>query len=153
MIIKQIEKTYQLTFLARLFPINCYLIEKNESLTLIDTRIGFGIKSVLRAAQSIDKQPITKIILTHPHGDHIGGLSKLKVALPQALNYISRWMSGDLSLRDDEPQSPIKGSFLKTNETADTLDVNDYVGSLRAISALGHTTGSMAFYLERSYQQ
>lgn len=89
MIIKQIEKTDQLTFLARLFPINCYLIEENESLNLIGTRIDFATKSILRAAQSIDK-PITKIILIHPHGDHIGRLSKLNVALPQALIYISR---------------------------------------------------------------
>lgn len=54
-------------------------------------------------------------------------------------------------MREDEPQSPIKGSFLKTSETADTLlDENDYVGSLRAINAPGHTPGSMAFYDERS---
>ncbi|WP_314062176.1 hypothetical protein [uncultured Vagococcus sp.] len=50
-------------------------------------------------------------------------------------------------MREDEPQSPINDSFLKTSESADTLlDENDYVGSLRAINV----PGSMAFYDERS---
>lgn len=30
------KTVYQLAFLPRLFPVNCYIIEENDSLTLID---------------------------------------------------------------------------------------------------------------------
>lgn len=151
----KIKTIYQLTFLARLFPINCYLVEEETSLTLIDTGIGFGVKDILNASETIGK-PLTKIILTHPHGDHIGGLDQLKEALPQAIIYSSkrdaRLMAGDLSLETDEPQTPIKGSFAKNLKTTPDklLTENDFVGSLKAIDAPGHTPGSMAFYDERS---
>lgn len=117
--------------------------------------MGFGITDILKAAEVINK-PITNIILTHPHGDHIGGLDKLKEHLPNALTYISRrdalLMAGDLSLNKGEPQSTIKGSFLDSIKTKPDklLDENDCVGSLRGIDAPGHTPGSMVFYDQRS---
>lgn len=145
------EKTvYQVTFLPHFFPVNCYLIEEEDSLTLIDTALPYSWKGILKAAQKIGK-PISKILLTHPHNDHIGALDKLKELLPHVPVYVSRrdapLMSGDCSLESTEPNSPIRGGVPKNLKTrADVfLEDGDRVGSLLAIRTPGHTPGSMCF--------
>jgi len=146
---------YQLSFLPRLFPVNCYLVEEEMELTLIDAALPYSTKSILKAADCIGK-PITRIVLTHGHQDHVGALDELKRSLPRALVYISardsRLLEGDCSLNPDEPDTPIRGGIPKNVKTrADHLLYDgDTVGSLLAIHAPGHTPGSMAFLDTRS---
>lgn len=64
-------------FYAEIFPVNCYLVEEESELTLVDAALPFSVKGILKAAESIGK-PITRIVLTHAHGDHIGALDGLK---------------------------------------------------------------------------
>jgi glyoxylase-like metal-dependent hydrolase (beta-lactamase superfamily II) len=146
---------YQVTFMAKLFPVNCYLVEEENGLTLIDAALNFGVKGILQAAESIGK-PITKIILTHAHEDHVGALDSLKDKLPDVPVYISvrdhRLMSGDRSLDSHEEQTPIKGGVPKKLKTraAILLKDGDQIGSLTAISSPGHTPGSMSFLDNRT---
>lgn len=149
------EHLYQLAFLPYLFPVNCYLVEEKDSLTLIDAALPHSSKGIITAAQKIGK-PITKIVISHAHDDHVGALDSLKKQLPNALVYISkrdaRLMDGDLSLDSTELNTPIKGGVSKSIHTrADVLlKEGDKIGSLQAISVPGHTPGSMAFYDRRS---
>ncbi|PAE41500.1 MBL fold metallo-hydrolase [Bacillus sp. 7884-1] len=149
------EFLYQVTFMANVFPVNCYLVEEEESLTLIDAALPYSIKGILKAAETIGK-PITKIILTHAHEDHVGALDKIKEALPDVLVYISvrdnRIMNGDTSLEEHEHQTPIKGGVPKKLKTRANilLKEGDLIGSLAAIETPGHTPGSMSFIDIRS---
>jgi glyoxylase-like metal-dependent hydrolase (beta-lactamase superfamily II) len=146
---------YQVTFMASLFPVNCYLVEEEDGLTLIDAALSFGANGILKAARSIGK-PITKIVLTHAHEDHVGALDLLKAKLPDVPVYVSvrdhRLMSGDRSLDHHEEQTPIKGGVPKKLKTRATILVNegDKIGSLVAISSPGHTPGSMSFFDQRT---
>lgn len=141
---------YQLTFMPRFFPVNCYMIEEVDGITLIDAALPYSGKAIMQAAARIGK-PITRIALTHAHGDHVGALDSLKELLPDVPVYISardsRLMRGDVSLDPGEPATPIKGGVPKKLRTrADVLlSDGDRVGSLLAIAAPGHTPGSMAF--------
>jgi glyoxylase-like metal-dependent hydrolase (beta-lactamase superfamily II) len=141
---------YQVTFMAQVFPVNCYLVEEEIGLTLVDAAMPFSAKGILQAAQEIGK-PIKKIILTHAHEDHVGALDALKEVLPDVPVYISardyRLMNGDRSLNPDEDQTPIKGGVPKKLKTRANvlLKEGDSVGSLKAIESPGHTPGSMAF--------
>ncbi len=140
----------QLAFLPRLFPINCYLVEEQDGLTLIDAGMAFCQNGILTAASRMGKH-IRRIVLTHGHQDHVGALDGLKAALPDAKVYISardsRLLSGDVSLLSHEPNLPIRGSVPKGIKTKPDilLQDGDMVGSLQALSAPGHTPGSMAF--------
>lgn len=153
--ITKIGSLYQVSFMPRLFPVNCYLVEEEKELTLVDAAMPFSVKGILQAAESIGK-PITRIVLTHAHGDHIGALDGLKKVLPQAKVYISRrdakLLAGNKELEAGEPNSPIKGDVPKALQTKPDvlLQDGDLVGSLQAISSPGHTPGSMAFLDVRS---
>lgn len=67
--------------------VNCYLVEEEDSLTLIDTGPASFVKIILRQAQLLRK-PIRNILITHSHPDHIGGLDKLMSLLPPGPNLL-----------------------------------------------------------------
>lgn len=153
--ITQIGHLYQLAFMPRFFPVNCYFVEEESELTLIDAALPFSVKGILQAAKQIGK-PITRIVLTHAHGDHIGALDGLKKELPHAQVFISRrdakLLAGNVELEPDELQTPIKGGIPKGIQTRPDvlLADGDRIGSLQAFAAPGHTPGSMAFLDVRS---
>lgn len=146
----QMGTVYQLTFMPRFFPVNCYFVEETDGLTLIDAALPYSTNAILQGAKRIGK-PITRIVLTHAHSDHIGALDKLKEALPDVPVYISardaRLLNGDVSLNPDEEQTPVRGGVPKNVKTKPDvlLAEGDTIGSLQAIAVPGHTPGSMAF--------
>lgn len=148
---------YQLTFLPRFFPVNCYLVEEKDSLTLIDAALPYSASGILKAADRIGK-PITRIVFTHTHEDHIGAIDTLKKSLPNASVYMSqrdyRLFSGDLTLDCEEPQNPIRGGVPKLGKISTEVDhfieEESYIGSLASIFTPGHTPGSMSFLDQRT---
>lgn len=145
----------QLTWMPSFFPVNCYIIEEKDELTLIDAAMPFSVKGIMDTEAKLKKK-ITRIVLTHAHDDHVGALDKLKEQLPEAQVYISdrdaALLRGDRSLREGEPTTPIKGGVPKKINTRPNvlLHDGDSVGSLRAIHTPGHTPGSMSFMDLRS---
>ncbi|WP_379134338.1 MBL fold metallo-hydrolase [Paenibacillus sp. sgz500958] len=145
----------QLTWMPRFFPVNCYLIDEEDGLTLIDAALPFSLKGIVRTSADLGKE-ITRIVLTHAHMDHIGALDALKKVYPNTKLYISErdaaLLQGDVSLRPGEPVTPIKGSVPKKvlSKPDVLLHEGDQIGSLTAISTPGHTPGSMSFLDRRS---
>ncbi|NGM84070.1 MBL fold metallo-hydrolase [Paenibacillus sp. 7124] len=145
----------QLTWMPRLFPVNCYLVEEDKDLTLIDAGMPFSLNGILSTVQSLGK-PLARIVLTHAHGDHVGALDALKKQLPEAELYISErdsaLLRGDSSLRPGEPPTPVRGGVPKniTSVPDHLLHDGDQIGSLTAILTPGHTPGSMSFLDRRS---
>ena len=138
-----VEKTvHQLTFMPRIFPVNCYIVEEEDGLTLIDAALPYSVKGILQAAAKIGK-PITRIVLTHAHGDHVGALDALKQALPKVPVHISardsRLLAGDVTLDTGEPQTPIRGDVPKNVQTRADVLLHDgnRIGSLLALAAPG----------------
>ncbi|WP_243292082.1 MBL fold metallo-hydrolase [Bacillus sp. FJAT-47783] len=146
---------YQLSFMPRCFPINCYFVEEEKSLTLIDAALPYSAIAIIQAAKQIGK-PISNILITHAHVDHVGALDKIKESNPDADVYISyrdaKLLAGDLSLMKGEPKTPIRGGAPKNVKTKPNvlLKEGDEVGSLLAIETPGHTPGSMSFFDQRS---
>lgn len=139
--------------LTRLFAFNCYLVREDDGLTLVDTNLGGSAAGILEAAAGIGL-PITRITLTHAHGDHIGSLDDVAPLLPEAeaafTERTAAFLRGELALQPDEPQAELRGSFAE-RQTAPTrlLAPGDHVGSLRVVAAPGHTPDHIAFFDER----
>ncbi len=121
--------------------------------TVIDAGVSGAEKLIIKAAADAGAA-ITRIVLTHVHGDHVGGLDALAEALPEAEVLCSertaRFLSGDTALEPDEPQLPLKGGFpeCKTQPTG-TFAPGDRVGSLRVVASPGHSPDHVAFFDER----
>jgi glyoxylase-like metal-dependent hydrolase (beta-lactamase superfamily II) len=146
------DRIAQLSFMPRLFPVNCYLVEEEDGLTLVDAALPFSVKGILETAKAMGK-PLRRIVLTHAHSDHIGAADKLKVLLPGAELYVSareaKLLAGDRMLEPGEPETPVKGGVPKPGQFRTVPDVllndGDRIGSLQAVMAPGHTPGQMAF--------
>jgi glyoxylase-like metal-dependent hydrolase (beta-lactamase superfamily II) len=58
----------------------------------------------------------------------------------------ARLLAGNRSLEANEPQTPVRGYFIKVDWQPDTLlNSGDRVGSLETVAAPGHTPGHVAF--------
>lgn len=152
---KKVGALYQLSFMPRFFPVNCYLLEEKHELILIDAALPYSAKAILQTAQNIGK-PITNLILTHAHSDHIGALDDLKTALPDLRVSISRrdalLLEGNTASQPDEPDSPIRGGVPKNIHTKPDflLEEGDRIGSLEVVLTPGHTPGSISLFDVRS---
>lgn len=145
----------QLQFLPKLFPMNCYFVEEEDGLTLIDACMPAMGKSI-RAAIERTGKPLKRMLLTHAHADHIGAVPSLKQAFPDARIGISRrdaaLLRGDRALLPGEAKSPVRGGVPKTApfEPDFLMDDGDRVGSLLAVATPGHTPGHLAFLETRT---
>ncbi len=129
--------------------VNCHLVVEPDGLTLVDTMLPRSAGQILAAARRAGGE-ITRIVLTHAHGDHIGSLDALHAALPQAEVIISardaRLLRGDRSLDPGEPGTGVgRGSFpgARTEPTRTVL-AGERIGSLEVFAAPGHTPGQIA---------
>lgn len=147
---------YQLTFMPRFFPVNCYVVDEENELTLVDAALGLNAKQILLSIK-VMKKPLTQIVITHAHSDHIGALDAIKREWPDAIVSISardaRLLAGDTSLLPGEPDSPIKGGVPKNVKTQPDrlLEEGDRVGSLKVINTPGHTPGSISLVDTRNH--
>ncbi|WP_347862129.1 MBL fold metallo-hydrolase [Salimicrobium sp. PL1-032A] len=146
---------YQLTYMPNLFPVNCYLIDEEDHLILVDAALSMNRKAIMKAARQIGK-PIRKIVLTHVHSDHIGALDGLVAELPDVEVILPRrelkLLEGDRSLEQGEGENPVKGGVPKHIKTRPdrVLVEGEEVGSLLAIEAPGHTPGQMTYLDKRT---
>jgi glyoxylase-like metal-dependent hydrolase (beta-lactamase superfamily II) len=135
------------TRVTRFGFVNAYLVREDDGLTVVDT--GMRMAGRIQEAAAALGAPITRIALTHAHGDHIGSLDALAAALPEVEVAISardaRLMAKDKTLQPGE-SGKLRGSYpgAKTKPTR-LLAAGDRIGSLQVIAAPGHTPGHLAF--------
>jgi glyoxylase-like metal-dependent hydrolase (beta-lactamase superfamily II) len=126
--------------------VNAFLVDEDDGMTLIDTTFGKGAAKAILAQAS---RPIVRILLTHAHQDHVGGLDALAAELPDAEVLMSardaKWMAGDTEPEPGEPEdAKINAYGAKTTPTR-TIAPGERIGSLEVIAAPGHTPGQLAF--------
>ncbi len=118
--------------------VNMVLIEDPDGLTLIDTSLKLGARQVLAVLKRLGRQPadLRRILITHAHLDHIGGLPLLKAATG-AVVIASAPERADIEQRQRVPVD-------RTLTDDETLP--EVLGGLQAVLAPGHTRGHLAFW-------
>lgn len=137
-----------LTRVTRMGFVNAWLVADDDGLILVDTTFAGGARTIRRAAEDLGA-PITRIVLTHAHGDHVGSLDALagdgiEVSISAR---DARLLERDRTPDPDEPaDAKLRGGYPGTTTRPDRLLVpGDRVGPLEAVAAPGHTPGHMAF--------
>lgn len=149
--------------------VNSFLLQTNDQLILIDS--GFGRK-LFDNLKSLDIKPeqIDTVLLTHMHGDHIGGLLvDDKVAFPKATLYVSQperayWTNQEFMKALPENQ---QGGFKKAQdvltkygEKVKTFIPDNIAGPMKpllkditAIATFGHTPGHTSYLVQSNDKQ
>jgi glyoxylase-like metal-dependent hydrolase (beta-lactamase superfamily II) len=148
--------------------VRAFLLDNGTDLTLIDTLFDTDARQVLERIGSIGRsiQDLKRILLTHGHRSHLGGLATLK-RLSGATVYSHEWeadiIAGERTAQPVTiiPMRPLGtywrvyylqfGAALGRGKhppcTVDsTLNDGDTVGPVRVLHTPGHTPGHLAFW-------
>ena len=139
--------------LTRLWAFNCFLVRDGDGLLLVDTGLSGSAAAIQQTAVEIGL-PITAILITHAHGDHVASLDALAALLPTATVAVhartAPFLRGEMALLPDEPQAKLRGGYVTaTTEPARLLAPGDTVGPLQVVATPGHTPDHIAFWDER----
>lgn len=148
--IRHYEQLYQITFLPRLFPINCYVVETPTSLIAIDMGVKKFVDALVKISATTGKK-VTQLLLTHAHADHVNGVPYFNERFPTVRIGLSQrdalLLKGDFTPQVGEAQHKIKGSFPKMQIPVDfTFTDQTVIDRLKIIATPGHTPGSVAFF-------
>jgi glyoxylase-like metal-dependent hydrolase (beta-lactamase superfamily II) len=146
--------------------INAFLVYKWGQLSLIDAGLGTRLFDNLKAAGVVPEN-ISNVLLTHMHGDHIGGLLlDGKVAFPNAQLFVPQpeydyWTSDEEMFRLPENR---RGGFVQARRvleaygnkvqvfvpaaTVDEATSVELLPGFFAVAAYGHTPGHTMYLLQ-----
>jgi len=144
--------------------VNSFMVEYKDKTILIDAGFGNNLFNHLEACGKTPED-FEIILMTHMHGDHIGGLLKDGIkSFPNATLYISQveydyWMDDDAmqgtaeSRRSGFTQARNVINAYKENLqtfTPGTIEKQEHeiIPGIKSIEAYGHTPGHTAFLLE-----
>lgn len=130
------------------------LVNTGTDLVLFDTGLAADAMTAALAAAGVTPDQVTVVVLTHMHGDHIGGLMLADGTTPTYANarYVTggvehnHW-SGQANENFDKNVAPLneKISFLD--------DGGSPVPGVTAMLAAGHTPGHMVYQVESDGQR
>ncbi len=144
---------------------NVYLVNTGKNLVLVDA--GYGAFSGPKMGKTLENlkaagyapEQVDTILLTHMHGDHVGGLvdAEGKMVFPNAKVYANQ-MESDFWLSEKnaiEANDALKKRFKIAESSAAPYRAagkwhtfrhkDEVVPGIKAISALGHTPGHTLF--------
>jgi glyoxylase-like metal-dependent hydrolase (beta-lactamase superfamily II) len=129
--------------------VNAFLVKTPTELILFDTGFGRNLKDNL-AKRHVKPKDITKLVITHMHGDHIGGmLNKGKAAFPNAKLVLSEaekkyWVDE----RQDKAAVDAYNAYKEVELVKPQSIDQPLHDGINYIAAYGHTPGHIAILLK-----
>ncbi len=142
---------------------NIFLLKLNGKIILVDSGMGFHLVENL-AKEGISPEQVDMVLLTHMHGDHIGGLMKDgQRVFPNAELYISEkevayWT--DKKIQASLPEGQQRGfagaqavveaykDKLHLFEPQQAEKMEELIPGVKSIASYGHTPGHTCYLVE-----
>jgi glyoxylase-like metal-dependent hydrolase (beta-lactamase superfamily II) len=120
-----------------------YALESSDGLTLIDAGLGLAASKVLKQLKANGHSPsdVKRILITHAHPDHIGGLAKLQAVT--GAQVVAHPLDWSLLLRQ---VSTLPNTTAVRCEVQDGETLPEVLNGLRVILTPGHTRGHVSFW-------
>ncbi len=128
------------------------LVDTGEDLILFDTGLNAAGMTAVLSKAGYEPSDITHVVLTHMHGDHIGGLMNDGAAtFPNAAYFSSQ---AEFDYWASAPSEAFEANVRPLAEQMQFISDGATVRSgITALDASGHTPGHLAFMLESSGKQ
>jgi len=115
-----------------------YLIDDGDALTLVDTSLPGGVKKIAEQIESMGRriEDVARILITHEHYDHVGGLPGLKA------------MCGAEVMASAAAKAAIESQLDVTVDRVigDGETIEGVLGGLQVIATPGHAPGHVSFW-------
>src|SRR5574341_579263 len=135
--------------------VNMFLIEDQDGLTLIDTSVASSVKGVLQDIGRLGRQPtdLKRVLITHAHPDHIGGLPELK-RITGAEVIASELERPVIEGKIDRPGAPalvrlVAKLMMKpapVDRGVQDCELVETFGGMQALLTPGHAPGHLCFW-------
>lgn len=121
--------------LMGVYPVKCYLLkcQKMGTTAIVDT--GGNPEAVIKKARELGVTP-TKILLTHTHSDHVGGVQKLDKTFNCPI-----W---------SDKVEPLPDGCRKINTVQDGDVIELGKLQIQCLSTPGHTPGGISYYVGKA---
>jgi len=140
--------------------VDILVVSTGDDLILFDTGLGASDQLVATlGAVGISPADVTKVMISHFHPDHVGGLSNEgTLTFPNAEVFFSQpeWDFMESVGEDSPAAGTVNGAMAKLQPALDAGMVSYYgdgdspVSGITAMAAHGHTPGHMAFMIENN---
>jgi glyoxylase-like metal-dependent hydrolase (beta-lactamase superfamily II) len=132
--------------------VNTFLIRGRGRTVLVDTGFGGAVFDSMKTL-GVDPAAVDAVLLTHMHGDHIGGLAKDGKALfSKALIYVAEqerdyWTKTNVNAGAVAALAPYGERVRTFKPGALGAALAELLPGISAIAAFGHTPGHTVFLL------
>lgn len=132
-----------------IIPIHVWVVVDEEGVTLVDAGLPFMAKGILTFIKNLQAGPLTRIVLTHGHGDHVGAIERIleNTEVPIFAHSIEiPYIEGELPY---PRRKKAVASIVKDRTQA--LPINGQgelqtIGGLSPYLAPGHSPGHVVYY-------
>lgn len=149
--------------------VNILVVQTANDIVVFDTGLGEGanpgggLLAATLAANGVDPSLVTRVIVSHWHPDHVGGIFKLDGTLtfPNATYHLSQaefdFLQAGLEIPElSEAVAPVLEGFVAIDGMSKLFLFNDgdeLLPGFLAVAAPGHTPGHTGFLLESAGEQ
>ena len=138
-----------ITVPAGIYAANCYIVYSENTKKGIVIDPGGDVDDIMKKIEELDLD-IEYIVLTHGHGDHIGGVLELKsfIDVPVAIHKEDEYMlnNGDSNLSSLMAMGTIELNADILLEEGDEISFGDL--NAKVIHTPGHTPGGISIKIE-----
>jgi glyoxylase-like metal-dependent hydrolase (beta-lactamase superfamily II) len=134
--------------------VDALLVELSGHVVLIDTGLGPKVGGALPqslALAGVDPRKVTDVLITHTHGDHVGGLLTASGALAFP-NATIRMSAAEWSWMKSKPANAAMVAAIAPKVQAFTPG-GDVVPGIRALALTGHTPGHVGYEISSRGQR